>query len=127
MRKQTDVIIINGYPVPAPDDGYTISESTFGDFERNSLNETIGQPVGRTLWKIENLQWSKLTVEQWKAIKQALKPFYVKVTFTNDENERITHTMYPSDRKSNPSKYTENGFEYVKSAKFNLVDCGLDD
>ena len=127
-RKDSDVIIINGLVVPAPDEGYEVNESTYGDFGRNALNEVTGQVIGRNLWKIEGLQWSRLTVEQWKAIKQALKPFFVPVTFTDDANERHTMTMYPSDRKAKPMRYikTTQEFGYVKTCKFNLIDCGWD-
>ncbi len=128
MRKNTDVIIIGGVPVPAPDEGFTIKESTYGDFGRNSKNQLIGDPIGRPLWKIEGLQWSRLTPDQWKSLKTALKGYTVPVTFTNDENERITVTMYPSDRQANPiGVNAENHYEYFKTCKFNLIDCGWDD
>lgn len=124
-RKNSDVIIINGLALPAPDEGYTIKDSTYGKFERNANNQVVGQKVGRNLWKIENLQWSSLTPEQWKAIKTALDPFFVNVTFTNDYNERMTLRMYPSDRQSNPMKVDANlEYGYFKTCKFNLIDCG---
>lgn len=128
-RKNSDVIIINGLAVPAPDEGFTISESTYGDFGRNAKNQVIGQVIGRNLWKIDGLQWSRLTVEQWKAIKNALSSFFVPVTFTDDANVRHTLTMYPSDRKGQPMRYIKatQEFDYVKTCKFNLIDCGWDD
>jgi len=126
MRKHTDVIIINGYQVPAPDEGYTISESTYLNAGRNTNNAVVGQIVGRNLWKISDLQWSRLSVEEWARLKKALKPFFVNVTFTNDENERVTIMMYPSDRSSKPCKVNAktNEYGYVSTAKFNLIDCG---
>lgn len=128
MRRISNVIIINGISVPAPDEGYTISESTYGDFARNTKNQVIGQVVGRPLWKIENLQWSRLKPSEWAQIKEALSPFFVRVTFTTDENERKTLTMYPSDRAANPARYVDEwGYEYLKTCKFNLIDCGWDD
>lgn len=126
MRKQTDAIIINGYAVPAPDFGFSIDESTYGDFGRNANNAVTGQVIGRNLWKINNLQWSDLTPEEWKALKTALKPFFVMVTFTTDENEQITIEMYPSDRSSQPMKVDAktNKYGHFKTCKFNLIDCG---
>ena len=101
-RETTDLIIINGYAIPAPDEGYSINEYTILDSARDSNGVLRGQQIGDTQWKIEGLQWSNLTPEEWKALKTAIKPFYVPVTFTNDENERMTLTMYPGDRQSEP-------------------------
>lgn len=127
-RKNSDVIIINGLAVPAPDAGFEISESTYGDFGRNAKNQVIGQVIGRPLWKISNLQWSRLTPTQWSAIKEALEPFFVRVTFTNDRNERVTTTMYPSDRSSKPMRVNASlNYEYFSTCKFNLIDAGWDD
>ena len=86
MRKSVNAIIINGYPVPAPDEGFEIKRSTYGDFGRNALNEVVGQVIGRELYKIEGLQWSSLTPEQWRNIKNAMRSFFIPVTFTNDDN-----------------------------------------
>ena len=125
-RKRINALIINGYAVPAPDEGFTISESTYGDFKRNANNAVVGQVVGRNLWKIEGLQWSELSVEEWQQIKRALSPFFVNVTFTTDTNERKTLMMYPSDRKANPIRVSVVTNEYgkVQTCKFNLIDCG---
>lgn len=126
MRQNVRALIINGLEVPAFDEGCVAKEATYGKFKRNAKNQTVGQVVGRPLWKIEGLQWSELTVDQWAAIKEALKPFFVNVTWVTDTNETVTIRMYPSDRTSTPVDYDPetNKYKRVKNCKFNLIDCG---
>lgn len=124
MKKQTDLIIINNVKVPAPDEGYTIIESTNVDAGRNTNGAVIGQKVGRNIWKINNLQWSNLTPQEWASLKQALEPFYVNVTFTDDLNVRHTIKMYPGDRQSQPYNVSGLGYKRFRDCKFNLIDCG---
>mgnify|MGYP007069962425 CR=1 FL=1 len=123
-RPNTDLIIINGVPVPAPDAGYEIIESTFVDSGRNANGVVVGQVVGDNIWKINNLSWSNLTPEQWKTLKTALKPFFVPVTFTDDMNERHTCIMYPGDRTSTPYHVENLSFKQFHDCKFNLIDTG---
>lgn len=123
-RENTDLIIINGYAAPAPDEGYTIEEYTIVDSGRNADAVVVGQVIGENQWKINNLQWSNLTPEEWKALKTALKPFYVQVTFTNDMNERLTLTMYPGDRSSMPYHVENMTYKRFRNCKFNLIDTG---
>lgn len=128
MRRTIDAIVINGYELPAMDEGVTFEDSTYGKFERNANNGLTGQKVGRPLIKLDPLQWAELPVEQWAAIKQAIEPFFVMVTLTTDTNERITLKMYPSNRKATPCDYdvTTKKYKRVKNCKFNLIDCGWD-
>jgi hypothetical protein len=123
-RPETDLIIINGVPVPAPDAGYKILETTNVNAGRNANGVVVGQVVGRNIWKIDGLSWGQLTPEQWKSLKQALKPFYVPVTFTDDYNERRTLIMYPGDRESMPYHVENLSFRAFKECKFNLIDTG---
>lgn len=121
----TDLIIINGVRVPAPDVGYSIDSAILVDSARNANGTVVGQVIGRPIWKINNLKWSKLTQSEWKTLKNALKPFYVKVTFTGDDDERHTITMYPGDKSAIPMHVS--GYSYTKfsECKFNLIDCGI--
>lgn len=123
-RVQTDLIIINGYSVPAPDEGYTINEYTLVDGGRNANGVTVGQVIGDTQWKIEGLKWSSLTPDEWKSLKSALSDFYVPVTFTDDYNERRTLTMYPGDRKSMPYHVERLAYKTFRNCSFNLIDTG---
>lgn len=123
-RKHTDLIIINGLAVPAPDAGYTIIETTNVDAGRNANGVVVGQVVGPNIWKINNLSWSNLTPQQWRDLKNALKPFFVPVTFTNDYNERMTLIMYPGDREAMPYHVENLSYQTFMDCKFNLIDTG---
>lgn len=74
-HKNTELIVINGYPLPACAKGVSIVHSQFVDSARNANGAVVGQLVGRKIWKIDGLKWQDLSVEQWAKIKQALSPF----------------------------------------------------
>lgn len=124
IRPSTQLIIINGIEVPIPDEGYTIEQYVNVDSSRNTQGTIVAQVVGRPIWKINNLQWSRLTPEQWRTLKQALEPFFVTVTFTADDNERHTVTMYPGDKSSTPFRTNNLSYQAFLNCKFNLIDCG---
>lgn len=125
-RATTELIIINGLVVPAPDEGYEIQNAIIVDAARNTNGVTVGQQIGPDdgIWKINNLQWSNLTPDEWIAIKTALKPFYVPVTFTNDMNERLDLIMYPGDKTSMPYHVENLSYKRFRNCKFNLIDTG---
>ena len=120
-------LIINGYEFPCPAPGMQIVHSQTVDTGRNANNAVVGQKVGRKLWKINNLQWNGLDAKTWKAMKDALAPFYVLVTFTGDDNERHTIHMYPSDTTGQPLFLDGYNYKNYETFKFNLIDCGWDD
>lgn len=125
-REATDLIIINGIAIPAPDEGFTIDNYTLVDAGRNSNGVQVGHVIGPEdgVWKINNLQWTSLTPEEWKLLRTLLLPFYVRVTFTNDLNERITCTMYPGDRSAMPYHVERLSYKMFRNCKFNLIDTG---
>ncbi len=123
-HKNTNLIVVNGLPLPAPDAGFSIIDSQFVDASRNAKGAVVGQLVGRRIWKIDGLKWSNLEVEKWAQIKEALKPFYVSVTFTDDTNKRQTVTMYPSDTTGRPLRASGLSYTKMKEVGFNLIDCG---
>ena len=124
MRNPDLLLVVNGVPFPSPDVGYIIRDSINVDAGRNTSGGVVGQVIGRPLWKIENLQWSNLDVQSWKEMRQALKPFFVPVTFTTDLNERVTVYMYPGDKTAQPSHVEGLDYTSFRECKFNLVDCG---
>ena len=124
MKRESDFLIVNGVKFPSPAPGMEIVYSAVYDAGRNANGGLIGQEVGRKLWKINNLKWNGLDAETWAEMKKALEPFFVSVTFTGDDNERHTVTMYPSDTTVEPLFL--NGVQYKNyvTCKFNLIDCG---
>lgn len=124
MTGNEKFLIINNVVMPIPAPGYEIVSVQGVNAGRNANNQVVGQKIGRRQWKINNLQWNGLTPEEWKSIKKAIEPFYVPVTFTTDENERLTIYMYPGDATGKPLFI--NNMEYTKfeNCKVNLIDCG---
>ena len=117
-------LIVNGVEFPAPQRGFQIIRSQNVDAGRNTKGEVVGQLVGRKLYKLNNLKWAGLTAEQWKAMQDALEPFFVNVTFVDDSNIEHTLLMYPSDTTGQPYWLANVGYEQYESCSFNLIDCG---
>lgn len=124
IRQPSDFLIVNGVKFPCPAPGMEIVGSRVVDAGRNANGAVIGQLVGRKLWKINNLQWNGLDAETWAMMVKALEPFYVKVTFTGDDNERHTVTMYPGDTSGQPLFLNGVSYKNYTTCKFNLIDCG---
>ena len=118
---------INGIDIPVPAPTYSIVTAQGVSAGRNASNQVVGQLVGRRQYKINNLQWNGLKPEEWKLIMNAIEPFYVKVTFTTDKNERISRWMYPSDTEGKPFIVKDMEYQWFENCKFNLIDLGWDD
>ena len=121
-----DFLIVNNVMFPCPMHGLQIISSQSVDAGRNANNAVVGQLVGRKLWKINNLQWNGLDAVTWAAMKEALEPFYVPVTFTGDDNVRHTIYMYPGDTTGQPLFLDGIFYKTFEACKFNLIDCGWD-
>ena len=122
----SDFLIVNGVHFPSPDMGMEIVHSQNISSGRNANGAVVGQLVGRKLWKLNNLQWSCLDAQTWAAMKAALAPFFVPVTFTGDDNERHTIYMYPGDTSGQPLQLEGIFYKNFRTCKFNLIDCGWD-
>lgn len=120
----SDFLIVNGVQFPTPSRGLQIIHSQAVDAGRNANNAVVGQLVGRKIWKINNLEWSGLSMETWVAMKSALEPFFVPVTFTGDDNVRRTIYMYPGDTTGEPLRVDGIFYTRMKTCSFNLIDCG---
>lgn len=127
MRKTSQFLIVNGVEFPCPAPGLEITHSQNVDAGRNANGAVIGQLVGRKMWKLNNLQWNGLDAETWAMMKKAIEPFFVKVTFTGDDNERHTVTMYPGDTTGKPLFLNDIFYKNFETCKFNLIDCGWND
>lgn len=118
---------INGYEVPPCKEGMSIVVTTFVDSGRNANGVVVGQRVGRDQYKIDGLEWDRLTVKQWRSILQALSGFFVYVSFNDPvTDERKTIKMYPGDRTGEPCNVdkTSGKPQYYQGCKVNLVDTG---
>lgn len=119
---------VNGYDFPAPRRGFSWTITTTVDGGRNVNNASVGQRVGRDLYKLDNLEWVGISPETRRMMLNALKPFYVPVTFEDMENpgKIITVTMYPGDRSGQPLfvNALTHMVEQDQVLKFNLIDAG---
>lgn len=119
---------VNGYDFPCPARGFSWTITTTVDAGRNANNAVIGQRVGRDLYKLDNLKWVGLSPQTRKMMLDAIKPFYVPVTFEDMANpgHPITITMYPGDRKGTPL-FVDRLTHMVlqdETLEFNLIDAG---
>ena len=126
IRRASEFLIVNGVQFPCPAPGMEIVHSQNVSSGRNANGAVVGQLVGRKIWKINNLQWNGLDAQTWAAMKEALEPFYVLVTFTGDDNKRHTIYMYPGDVSGQPLRLDGIFYRNYQTCKFNLIDCGWD-
>jgi hypothetical protein len=126
------LLLINGTSVPVPKRGLTEVISTNVNSGRNALGEMVGERVGRDIYKIDNIEWTWLTKDQWAQILQLVSDFKFHVTFPDarktDGHDFCTHLMYCGDRSCEPYYINANGdFKFYRSCKMNLIDVGLID
>lgn len=120
---------VNGVDFPCPRVGFAYTISTTVNAGRNANNATIGQRVGRDIFKLKSMEWAGLDGTTWRKMLKAIEPFYVPVTFEDYRTGKpITITMYPGDRDAAPlfaDPVTHLVTQY-ENCKFNLIDCGLE-
>ena len=119
---------VNGYDYPPCKRGVKIINSTVVDAARNTNGVTVGQKIGRDLYKIDGLEWAVLTAEEWSRILKSLEPFYVNLTFWDDvDNKKRTILVYPGDRSAEPYFVNSEGKPTLfRNCKVNLIDTGKD-
>ena len=117
---------VNGVDYPCPAVGFNYTISTVVNAGRNANGATIGQRVGRDLYKLDTLHWVGLDPDVWRKM---LEPFYVPVTFEDYRTgQPITITMYPGDRSGKPLFADElsHMVTQYEDCAFNLIDAGLE-
>lgn len=123
----TSFLNVNGYDYPCPRYGFQYTIATVVDGGRNVNGTTVGQRVGRDLYKLDQLQWIGLEPSVRRMMLQSLAPFYVPVTFEDYVNGgTITIIMYPGDRTGKPlfvDRLTHM-ITHDESLAFNLIDAG---
>ena len=119
-------IKINGVDIPYPKRGVAPIVTTVVNAGRNANGVVIGQRIGRDQYKLNNLEWSWLTAEQWSLILSLISNFYFDVTFPDPvTNNPITIRMYCGDRTAEPYWVDENGNPtHYRNCKVNLIDTG---
>lgn len=119
-------LAINGYALPPCKRGVTPTVTTLVNSGRNANGTVVGQRIGRDQYKIDNLEWSWLTTEQWSKILSILDNFFVNVTFIDPvSNAPKTIKMYCGNRTAEPYWVDEDGHPtHYRNCKVNLIDVG---
>lgn len=119
-------LAINGHEIPSPKRGVRPTVTTVVDSARNANGVVIAQRVGRDQYKIDSLEWSWLSAQEWSTILALLQPFFVHITFTDPvTNAFRTLLMYPGDRTAEPYWVDDNGQPtYYRNCKVNFIDTG---
>lgn len=119
------VININGVDFPCPVNlQYIVTDAVNNG--RNSLGEMIGEKVGRTQIKLNNLEWKWLTADEVTRLVQVFSNFFVIVRFYSIlHGDWVTLKMYPGDRTIDPYyNYVDDKPTRILSFKVNIIDCG---
>lgn len=119
-------IAVNGYELPSPKRGVSVLVTTVVDAGRNANGSVVGQRVGRDQYKIDGLEWSWLSAEEWEKILAVLTNFFVNVTFHDPVSGSLkTLKMYCGDRSGEPYWVDDNGKPtHYRNCKVNLIDIG---
>lgn len=123
----TAFLNVNGYDFPCPRVGFNYIISTTVNSGRNCNNATIGQRIGRDLYKFDSMEWACLEPETWQMMLKAVENFYIPVTFEDYRTgQPTTIIMYPSNRTGTPLFVDPTSHKVIKyeNCKFNLVDAG---
>lgn len=118
---------VNGVDFPCPKVGFQYILSTVVDSGRNVNGQVVGQPIGRTLYKLDALQWAWLDPPTWQKMLKALSPFFVNVTFEDYRTGKpITIKMYHGDITAKPYFADKDSHEVTRyeNCAVNLIDCG---
>lgn len=119
-------LAINGYELPPCKRGVSIVVTTIVDSGRNANGAVVGQRVGRDQYKIDGLEWSWLSAEQWQTLLELLSEFFFYVTFKDPvTNADKTIKMYCGDRTGEPYFVDDDGNPmFYRDCKCNLIDTG---
>lgn len=120
------LFLINGHEVPYPKRGFQPTVATIVDNARNANGTIVAQRIGRDQYKLNQLEWSWLSAEDWSFLLSLVSDFFVLVTFTDPvTNTTKTVRMYVGNRTAEPYWLDDNGKPtYYRNCKFNLIDTG---
>lgn len=119
---------INGVEIPCPSTGLEIILSDAVNSGRNAQAEVIGEKVGRTVLKYNNLKWTWLTADEWSLICKLFSEFFVVAKVWSPlENDFVNLKMYPGDRTAEVYWTESDGLtpKNFKDCKVNIIDCGI--
>ena len=125
------VVLVNGAPFPVnPTSDLSFSHQQPVDSARNVRAQVIAQKTNRRLVKLDSLQWSYLTREQWIIIRRMIENFEVVLTYYDDyEDNIVSRKFYFGDSSAKPFEWDSKNCQvavplsYV-DCKVNIIDMG---
>ena len=122
----SDFFYVDGHAFPYPVHGMEYLYTDAVNNGRNAVGTMIGERVGRTQSKLNNLEWKMLDVWTVHDMIRAFDPFFVIVHYWDlRAGDWIDVKMYPGDRSAMPY-YRMSGSipDKIESFKVNIIDCG---
>lgn len=116
----------NDQELPSVKKGITVSVNMLTSSARNANGMIVRQKIGRTQYKIENVEWLQLSPEQWESILEIINSGYFDVTFLNPEtNLPITIKMHCDEKTATPYYVgADDKPAFYRNCKINLIDSG---
>ena len=116
----------NDQELPSVRKGITVSVNMVTSSARNANNVLVKQKIGRTQYKLENVEWAQLSPEQWEEILEIVNSGYFNVTFMNPEtNLPITIKMHCENKSAKPYYVDANDRPaFYRDCKIDLIDSG---
>ncbi len=116
----------NDQELPSVRKGITVSVSMVTSSARNANGVLVRQKIGRTQYKLENVEWLQLSPEEWESILEIINSGYFDVTFLNPEtNAPITIKMHCDNKSAVPYYVDANDRPaFYRNCKINLIDSG---
>ena len=123
----SDLFWVNSHPFPYPVHGMEYIYSDAVNNGRNAEAVMIGERVGRTQSKLNNLEWKMLDVWTVHDMIRAFDDFFVIVHYWDlREGDWVDLKMYPGDRTAMPYYRMSDGIpDKIESFKVNIIDCGI--
>jgi hypothetical protein len=116
----------NDLDLPSVRKGITVSVSMITSSARNANGVLVRQKIGRTQYKLENVEWPQLSPEEWESILEIINSGYFDVTFMNPEtNQPITIKMHCDEKTAVPYYVgSDDRPAFYRNCKINLIDSG---
>ena len=116
----------NDQELPSVRKGITVSVNMVTSSARNANNVLVKQKIGRTQYKLENVEWAQLSPEQWEEILEIVNSGYFNVTFMDPaSNLPITIKMFCENKSAVPYYVDENNRPaFYRNCKIDLIDSG---
>ena len=123
----SDFFSVDGVQFPYPVHGLEYIYTDAVNNGRNAQGVMIGERVGRTQAKLNNLEWKMLDAYTVHRMIRAFDKFFVVVHYWDlREFAWVDMIMYPGDRTAQPYYRMHDSMpDRIESFKVNIIDCGI--